>query len=242
MSISKTLSYRLSEGTLDCSQMNGWDIVVADEAISSEEYAAEEFQKWFGQASGIELPLRTTAQGEADHVYIGPDAGALHYATPRLNLSGIGEEELQIVVESDHVIISGGRPRGTLYGVYQFLEDFFHVLFLTHDQTHVPEASAPRISCGTYTYNPPFSFRWSAYYENREHPEFAARLRVNTVTDDEKLGGKTQQTLINHSFRMLVPFDEYGADIPLPLTERQIFRKLGFEKGGQGVEPRSERW
>ncbi len=30
--------------------------------------------------------------------------------------------------------------------------------------------------------------------------------------------------------------------IPLPLTERQIFRKLGFEKGGQGVEPRSERW
>ncbi len=32
------------------------------------------------------------------------------------------------------------------------------------------------------------------------------------------------------------------AVIPLPLTERQIFRKLGFEKGGQGVEPRSERW
>ncbi len=35
---------------------------------------------------------------------------------------------------------------------------------------------------------------------------------------------------------------ELGGTIPLPLTERQIFRKLGFEKGGQGVEPRSERW
>ncbi len=33
-----------------------------------------------------------------------------------------------------------------------------------------------------------------------------------------------------------------ATNIPLPLTERQIFRKLGFEKGGQGVEPRSERW
>ncbi len=39
--------------------------------------------------------------------------------------------------------------------------------------------------------------------------------------------------------------------IPLPLTERQIFRKLGFEacprvmlpgKGGQSVKPESERW
>ena len=201
MSISKTLSYRPSEGTLDCSQMNGWDIVVSDEAISSEEYAAEEFQKWFGQATGIELPLKSTARGRADHVYIGPDAAAT-----------MGEEELLIVVESDRVFISGGRPRGTLYGAYQFLEDFFHVRFLTYDHTHVPDASDSRISCGTYTYSPPFSFRWSAYYENREHPEFAARLRVNTVTDDEKLGGKTQQTLINHSFRMLVPFDEYGAD------------------------------
>ena len=40
--------------------------------------------------------------------------------------------------------------------------------------------------------------------------------------------------------------DEQGrgkkGNIPLPLTERQIFRKLGFEKGGQIVKPRSERW
>ncbi len=214
MSISKTLSHQPSEGTLDCSRMNGWDIVVSDNAIPSEKYASEEFQKWFGNATGIELPLRSTAQEKADHVYIGPDAAAFDSAAPRLNLWGMGEEELQIVVETDHAIISGGRPRGTLYGVYQFLEDFFHVRFLTYDHTHVPDASDPRIPCGTYTYNPPFSFRWSAYLENMEHPEFAARLRVNTVTDDEKLGGRTQQTLINHSFHRLVPFDEYGADHP----------------------------
>ena len=203
MSISETLSYQPSEDTLDCSRMNGWDIVVSDDAIPSEKYAAEEFQKWFGRATGIQLPLRSTAHGGSDHVYIGPDAA-----------DTMGEEELQIVVENDRVIISGGRPRGTLYGVYQFLEDFFHVRFLTYDHTHVPDASAPKIPCGTYTYNPPFSFRWSAYGENTEHPEFAGRLRVNTVTDDERLGGKTEQTLINHTFHWLVPFSEHGADHP----------------------------
>ncbi len=40
------------------------------------------------------------------------------------------------------------------------------------------------------------------------------RLRVNTVTTDEKLGGKTGQNLISHSFHKLVPFSKYGKDHP----------------------------
>lgn len=140
-------------------------------------------------------------------VCIGPDAAGLDAAA-------MGEEELRIIVETGRIAIAGGRPRGTLYGVYQFLEDRVGVRFLTHDHTHIPEASGLKIPCGTYTYNPPLSFRWSYYRENAEHPEFAARLRVNTVTDAERLGGKTQQTLINHSFHWLVPFDKYGQEHP----------------------------
>jgi hypothetical protein len=131
MPISKTLSYQPSQGTLGCSQMRSWDIVVPPEAIPSEKYAAEEFQRWFGKATGIELPLRSAAQGRTDHVYIDPDIAPLDSAT-------MGEEELQIIVESDRVVIVGGRPRGTLYGVYQFLEDFIGVRFLTHDHAHIP--------------------------------------------------------------------------------------------------------
>jgi hypothetical protein len=61
---------------------------------------------------------------------------------------------------------------------------------------------------------PPFSFRWSYYKENADKPEFAARLRVNTVTPDEKLGGNTPQHLISHSFHWLVPFSKYGEEHP----------------------------
>ncbi len=204
MSLSKSVD---SQSHLDCSQMRGWDIVVADAAIPAEKYAAEEFQRWFGRATRMRLPLHALAESVTHHVYIGPDAASLHSAT-------MGEEEVRIVVEGDWVVIAGGRPRGTLYGVYQFLEDYLGVRFLTYDHTYVPDASVLKIPCGMYSYNPLFSFRWSFYRENTEHPIFAARLRVNTVTNDERLGGKTGQTLINHSFHALVPFSEYGADHP----------------------------
>jgi hypothetical protein len=89
------------------------------------------------------------------------------------------------------------------------------VHFLTSEHTYVPEeASTAKIPCGEYIYKPPFSFRWSYYRENSEQPEFAARLRVNTVTPDEKLGSNTSQTLINHSFHWLVPFSKYGEEHP----------------------------
>ena len=204
MSLSESVT---EQGRLDCSQMRGWNIAVSEEAIPSERYAAQEFQHWFRQATRIELPIRSVCERAAHHVVIGPEAADL-------DADVMGEEEARIVVEGNRIVIAGGRPRGTLYGVYQFLEDLMGLRFLTHDHTHIPEASALRIPCGVYQYKPPLSFRWSYYRENTENPQFAARLRVNTVTDDEQLGGKTPQTLINHSFHWLTPFDKYGAEHP----------------------------
>jgi hypothetical protein len=221
MSTLKTLSYQPLEdvqATLDVSQMRGWSIVIDDAAIPSDlygwqddltqKYAAEEFQRWFEGATRIQLPLHTTIEGRGPHhIYIGSDAAGV-------DPTGLGDEEIRIVVENDRIIIVGGRPRGTLYAVYQFLEELLGLRFLTHDHTHVPDASRLKIPCGTYTYNPPFSYRGSYYRENSQHPDFAARLKVNTVTTEERLGGKTRQTLISHSFHLLVPFTQYGDDHP----------------------------
>jgi hypothetical protein len=196
-----------------CSEMQGWDIVVDSEAIPSEKYAAEEFQRWFEEATGILLPVRHSAEEAVHHVFIGPGA-ALAKSGLTLDTSDLGDEGLRVMVREDLMAIVGGRPRGTLYGVYQFLEDELGVRFLTYNHTHVPDCSEAQIPCREYSYKPPFSFRWSYYRENSKEPEFAARLRVNTVTTDEKLGGKTPQNLISHSFHWLVPFSKYGKEHP----------------------------
>ncbi len=198
---------------LKCSEMRDWDIVVDSEAIPSEKYAAQEFQRFFEQAVGFLLPIHNTNGGASNHVYVGNSA-ALAESGVMADVSELGEEGLHVIIRKNLLAIVGGRPRGTLYGVYQFLEDELGVWFLTHDHTHVPDSSKARIPCREYVYKPPFSFRWSYYAENSKRPDFAARLRVNTVTTDEKLGGKTGQNLISHSFHKLVPFSKYGKDHP----------------------------
>lgn len=198
MSIARTMHRGES---LECAAMRGWQIAVSAEAIPAEEYAAEEFQRWFGQASGITLPICRNEGEEKEKVSLVFDPA-------------LGEEGFWIQVERDRMRIAGGRPRGLLYGVYQFLEDFLGVRFLTYDHTYLPAKQPEAIPCGSVEYAPRFSFRWSYYRENAEHPEFAARLRVNTVSDDPQLGGRTNQHLINHSVGWLVPFARYGKEHP----------------------------
>jgi hypothetical protein len=115
----------MSENSLKVEQMADWDIVADPEATPAEWYAAEEFQRLFGQAAGIQLPIRYHAPERAHHVYIGPSAALGKDET------AMGEEAFQIAVERDRIAILGGRPRGTLYGVYQFFEDALGVRFLT---------------------------------------------------------------------------------------------------------------
>ena len=216
MSVSKLLfnvNQDKPQTYLACSQMQGWDIVVDAEAIPSEKYAAQEFQHWFEEATGISLPVHHSAEEASHHVVIGQGA-PLAKSGFAINTAELGDEGLCVIVREDNLAIVGGRPRGTLYGVYQFLEDGLGVRFLTSEHTHVPKVAEAKLPCGEYTYKPPFSFRWSFYRENSNSPEFAARLRVNTVTPDEKLGGNTPQNLINHSFHMLVPFSKYGEKHP----------------------------
>ena len=199
MSTHKTLVFHPTGGNLTISAMQNWHITVSDDATPSEKYAAEEFQKWFNQATRLTLPLDTARNG--GQVIIGAS-------------STLGDEDIEISVDSSQIQISGGMPRGILYAVYQFLEELLGLRFLTADHTYSPDASALQIPCGSYTYSPPFSFRWSYYRENSDAPEFAAKRKVNTVTDAENLGGKTQQQLINHSFHALVPYGTYGESHP----------------------------
>ena len=204
MSTHKTLMFHPSGENLATSAMQDWHIIVSDDATVSERYASEEFQKWFNQATRLTLPLNT------QHENSNTNRGQITISAS----TDLGDEDIEITVESGQIQISGGRPRGTLYAVYQFLEELVGIRFLTAEHTHVPDAAALEIPCGGYSYSPPFSFRWSYYRENSEVPAFAAKRKVNTVTDAENLGGKTQQQLINHSFHALVPYGTYGERHP----------------------------
>lgn len=215
--------------------MQDWTIVVADNALPSERYAGEEFQALFKQATGLSLPITAAAPNKKHNIFIGPDAVATA-GWRAFGVDKLGEEGLHIRITRNNILIAGGRPRGTLYGVYEFFERHLGVRFLTCDHTYTPAPDQlGMIKTENYTYVPPFSFRWSFYKENTDRPDFAARLRVNTVQQDEKLGGKTKQSLINHSlYRWLTPA-QYGKDHSEYFALVKGERKL--DVGGGGPEP-----
>lgn len=201
---------------VDLNALRSWEIVVPAGAIPSERYAAEEFQRLYAQASGTTLPIREKPGAAAGRVFIGaPEAGQPAGAAGAAKKWG--DEDVAIRVGESAIVIAGGRPRGALYGVYSFAEDYMGVRFLTADHTHVPplaSAAAARVPRGDHVYRPPLEFRHSYYRENERDVAFATRLRNNTITDDARFGGRTPMRLINHSFARYVPLKTYGKEHP----------------------------
>lgn len=219
---------------IDLNQLRTWSIIIPDDAIPSETYAAKEFQSLIEKAVGFKMKVSTKPYQPTNNVFIGYSS-YMQNSSAGFSVDELGEEGLRIHIQPGNIAIAGGRPRGTLYGVYEFMERYLNIRFLTYDHTYIPQKSTWRIPCEEWTYIPSFTFRWSYYNENATHPDFAARLRVNTTTNDEKLGGVTHQNLISHTLYSLLPVEKYGKDHPEYFALVDGERKL--EMWGGGPEP-----
>lgn len=225
---------------VNLAKLDNWDIVISENASPSEIYAAEEFQSHFTLASNIRLPIvnkSDTTMREEQHIFIGTSP-AMRASNVGFSTDEFGDEDFRIIIRDDNIAIAGQsktETRGTLYAVYTFLEDYVGVRFLTVDHTYVPKIGIWRV-VGPINrfYHPPLRFRWSYYGETNRNPAFAARIRVNTVTSDAKLGGKTGLNLINHSFHHYVPSQTYGKEHPEYFALVDGERKL--QMGGGGPE------
>ena len=222
---------------VNLAEMMGWDIVVAEDAIASEHYAAKEFQTFFSQASGITLPIVGCSSGAGKHVFIGA-SGAMRASDAGFEVAKFGDEDFRIVVRDQVIVIAGGRPRGALYGVYTFLEDYLGVRFLTAEHNHVPSVGDWRVVGPVDRfYHPPLEYRLSFYGETCANQAFAVRLRNNGMEIDAKLGGRSKQRGINHSFYTQIPASRYGKDHPEYFCEIDGKRLGEVSNDKLGIQP-----
>lgn len=200
---------------VNLADLTDWDIVVAADAIESEKYAAREFQQLYERASGVAIPIVTSANRTRRHIFIG-ESDAMADATVGFSTDAMGEEAFRIVITSSHIVIAGGPPRGTLYGVYTFVEDYLGVRFLTADHTHVPPVGEWRgVEPLDRIYDPPLKFRWSYWHPTLSDPVFATRTRCNTVSVDRPdLGEVCKYRLTNHSIYQYMNTEAYGDEHP----------------------------
>ncbi len=99
-----------------------YSIITGSGAIPAEEFAAEELSGHLARVTGAEFRIisETDAEQPAKAIYVGHTRFA---AGKNIDFSALGEEEWVIKTFGDNLVLTGGRPRGTLYAVYEFLEE-----------------------------------------------------------------------------------------------------------------------
>jgi len=98
--------------------------------------AADELTNYLHKVTGRRFRLvEENGMLPTGAVYVGDCATA---AKKGISSAGFGAEEWRIREVDGNLFIGGGAPRGTLYGVYHFLEDEVGVLWLTPADEYVP--------------------------------------------------------------------------------------------------------
>ena len=126
-------------------------VVVGTSPGRLEKMALDELQFFWEKMQG--RPLTVISESQADGkaaIYLGDTA--LGYNVTGTSPTDYGKEEWEIKSVGDNLVITGGRPAGTLYGVYAFLERLgvrFYTMFYTKipgkcmELPHFSERKAP---------------------------------------------------------------------------------------------------
>ena len=94
---------------VNLSKLEGWNIVIAQGAIASERYAAEEFQQHVASATGHTLAIVNESDRRDRLVFIGT-SDLMRQSEAGFSVDGFGPEDLRIVVRNDVIIIAGELP------------------------------------------------------------------------------------------------------------------------------------
>lgn len=200
-------------------------IVLCENASSSEKTAAEELKEYLRQISGAELPLVNSKDLEdgRKHIFIGFNkeyAALCGVETPEDDNEGYTYRTV-----GDNIWIYGGKKRGTMYGVYSFLENEFGVRWYTMDYTKIPKANSWRLKDLCYSEEPVARFRFDQYY-NVDHGDWQAHNKCNSAywVDENRYGGLSSYWE-GHTFRIFISPEGYFAEHPEYFSLREGVRR-----------------
>jgi len=120
-------------------------IVEAARATKPEKHAAKELAEFLGRVTGGVYPVvkEVGAAVDGQRIYVGWTDFA---AGNDIDAAALGQEEWIIRTIGDDLVLTGGRPRGTMYAVYEFLEDHVGCHWLDRKTEVIP--SRPTLQVG----------------------------------------------------------------------------------------------
>ncbi|MBI2433054.1 MAG: DUF4838 domain-containing protein, partial [Candidatus Hydrogenedentes bacterium] len=186
-----------------------YQIVLDENASESEKWAASELQHWLKEAGGAELPITTAATEKCILVGYSPALEKLLGAAA----PDEGDESFTYRSFGPMLAIWGGRQRGTMYGVFSFLERELGCRWYTPGVAAVPKRSSFAFTWLDHSEASLLPVRNDFYFEAFE-PVWAARNRVNGAMGTREQPGGVEAYWGVHTFFPLMPPDEFFATHP----------------------------
>ena len=185
-------------------------IFVSQEASSVDRTAAKELQHYLALVGGCEFPIVGRVPEGYRGIYVGNSDEAKELL-PELKETQFQRDEIYMRTVDGNLVLAGDVPRGTLYAVYSFLEDYVGVRWWTSQAEFVPPVRELRIPAPSCRYAPPFFSREAYYWDITSHPVFAARMKNNGQFEElsEEFGGHIPILGWCHTFWRLLPSDKY---------------------------------
>ena len=173
----------------------------ADETVR---YAASELQKYILLATGTAVPYfsdRCPMRGP--EIRVGADVRDM-------TNSALPPEGYRIREDGTHIYIEGGSSRGVLYGVYHFLKRYCGFRCFTKDAETIDQIDILDAEIDDEQSAPAFEYR-EAFFRYAFDGDFCVKNSLNSNMGDisRAKGGRMKWFNFHHSFRDLVPANEY---------------------------------
>ncbi|UCD50816.1 MAG: DUF4838 domain-containing protein [Phycisphaerales bacterium] len=183
-------------------------IIVAPDASESVQHAAKELASFLDQISGGQFEIAHKPEGGRPSIFLLPEA-ALRSRASR-STDDLGADGIVIKTLRNGLILTGGEPRGTLYAVYTFLEDYLGCRWWSSTESTIPKKPTLEIGEIDVRYKPILEYREPFWYDAHEG-DWAVRNKCNgnSVRVDAKRGGKHRYEGFVHTFYPLVPPQKY---------------------------------
>jgi hypothetical protein len=198
-----------------------YTILLHRSATPPERRAAQELARFLTEISGATFPVREIDAAPAvlePSIRVGADAASGIVSSKEL--SRLGQEGYIVRSKGSVLAIVGGRPRGTLYGVYSFLEDNLGCRWFTPQVSRIPKKTAIEIPSIDRTFVPRLEYRDLDSPDSCD-ADWAARNKINGTHArlDDQRGGKISYGPFVHTFEAILNPKTYFREHPEYFSE-----------------------
>jgi hypothetical protein len=189
--------------------MSLYRIVLPASPTVNEMKAATELQDYLIQISGAALPIIGSDKARSRYeILLGQNEHLSRLGTP-VNTGELEADGFGILTDSSRLVIAGGNKKGTLYGVYTFLEKYLGCRMYSPQVRVVPKHEKIALGKIHDKQVPAIRFR-DIHYSCTYDQEYSAWHRL----DHDENGGKPAWGTWVHTFNGLVPPEVYFHDHP----------------------------